>query len=267
MSNGSLTTGVPLSSPLVDTASGNATKTWQSFFISLWQRTGGANLDASPILDEVTNLPGSLLYRGPTAWVGLASSAQYRVLREGANFPEWDLVDGNSFAQQPPNAFFSGPVSGGATNPSFRTLATNDMATVAGAFPGTSQAALASAGNVGEYISSTVLPGSSIALTSTTIADITHIVLTPGDWDVRGWLGLAGTGTVSGANAWVNSSSAADPGAPNGGAYLSSPNGFSAPIGTVRAGLSANTSFYLSTKAVCTGTISAYGFIGARRVR
>lgn len=42
----------------------------------------------------------------------------------------------------------------------------------------------ATAGNVGELISSTIVSGSAVALTTGTPADVTSISLTPGDWDV-----------------------------------------------------------------------------------
>jgi hypothetical protein len=42
----------------------------------------------------------------------------------------------------------------------------------------------AAAGNVGEVLSSTILTGSSVALTTTTAINVTSISLTAGDWDV-----------------------------------------------------------------------------------
>lgn len=53
-----------------------------------------------------------------------------------------------------------------------------------GQIPGTATNDNASAGKIGEYISSTVATGSAVSLTTGTPANVTSISLTAGDWDV-----------------------------------------------------------------------------------
>src|SRR5574337_1898836 len=57
----------------------------------------------------------------------------------------------------------------------------------------------AAAGYIGEVISSNIAVGSAVSLSSGTIANITSISLTAGDWDVYGWASsnVAGTTTIT----------------------------------------------------------------------
>jgi len=135
----------------------------------------------------------------------------------------------------------------------------------------------AAAGSVGELISSSVAtPGTS--LTSTVSADVTSILLTAGDWDVWGIVNCAvgGTTTTSRVSGWISSTSATPPTAPNNGAYaymdLSAAANTGEPtyfyVGQIRFSISGNTTVYLSANCVfAVSTMSAFGFIGARRVR
>ncbi len=50
----------------------------------------------------------------------------------------------------------------------------------------------AAAGSVGQFIESAVLIGSAVSLTNTTAANVTSIVLTPGDWDIGGNIAFTG---------------------------------------------------------------------------
>ena len=131
-------------------------------------------------------------------------------------------------------------------------------------------------GSVGEYISSTVLIGSAVALTAGAPVDITTISLGAGDWDVWGTVvtNPAGATTTTNINGWISTSSATVPTPPNNGAMyginLSIAAGLSQqhPVGTLRLLLASTTTVYLSMEAVFGGsTMSGYGFIGARRRR
>ncbi|MGF6309478.1 hypothetical protein ABIB82_003924 [Bradyrhizobium sp. i1.8.4] len=75
----------------------------------------------------------------------------------------------------------------------------------------------ASAGNVGEFISSNVASGSAVALTTGTAADVTSISLTAGDWDVEGMVTFTTTATssISTVSAYISSASGTLPTAPN----------------------------------------------------
>ena len=133
----------------------------------------------------------------------------------------------------------------------------------------------AAAGNVGEFISSTILSAGAVSLTSTVTANITSIPLTAGDWNVWGNIATTpGSGTTtSNIQAWINTVSASAPVIPNGGAYVGTPAyaanlAAQVPVGMMRLSLPATTTVYLSIDATfAVSTLSAYGFIGARRAR
>ena len=134
----------------------------------------------------------------------------------------------------------------------------------------------ATAGIVGEYISSTVLVGSAVALTDTTPANITSISLTAGDWTVSANIAYAIAATTINTIRYgaISTTSATLPTIPASGAYFQQPISITGaatvvePIGTVRVPLNSTTTVYLVVRADFTvSTLSAYGFIGARRMR
>lgn len=264
--------GVP-QAPIADAKTGNATPVWYSFFLNLWNRTGGALGTLSPMLDTIADVPGSLLYRAASQWLGLNPGQQYQVMRMGADFPEWDALDGNSFGAQPKGEFFASPPNG-AGAPSFRALAGVDLSPIQGQYPAALAAAIA--GNLGEYVFSQIAAGAAVALTSGMPADITNIVLTPGDWDVWGTLVIAPavTTTQSDIKGWISEVSATDPGPPNNGAYCELQTTIAAglrqalPIGTQRLLVpSGGATVRLSTQVTfAVSTLGAYGFLGARRL-
>lgn len=146
----------------------------------------------------------------------------------------------------------------------------------AGQLPGTATNDAASSGNIGEYVSSNITAGSAVSVSNGVAANVTSISLTAGDWDVWGsvviWQGGGTTSTT--IVAWTSSTSASEPTYPNFGGLGrwdgSVSGGFSvmAATGMMRFSLSATTTIYLSTRQNFSGgTQSAYGFIGARRVR
>lgn len=147
---------------------------------------------------------------------------------------------------------------------------------VAGQIPGTATNDDAAAGMVGEYVDASLAVGGAIPLTTNTPADVLSLSLTPGDWNVWGSIGLVLTGsTTTVIRAWLSTTSATDPAAPNGGAYLQKNYGTSAPevfyvetIGMKRQKISATQNIYLSTSDIFTGTaLTAFGFVAARRIR
>lgn len=132
------------------------------------------------------------------------------------------------------------------------------------------------AGDVGQYLSSEVLVGSAVSLVTATAKDITSLALTPGDWDVWGVIDMnpAGTTTMSSVEGWISSASNTAPTRPNKGALFHYQQSFGAglaqdfPVTAGRFSITANTSVYLSVKAsFAVSTLSAYGFLQARRVR
>ncbi len=135
----------------------------------------------------------------------------------------------------------------------------------------------ASAGYVGELISSTVLGGSAVALTTGTPADITSISLTAGDWDVSGVICFTGNAatTVTSNNGWISTTSATLPTPPNSGSFYTDQTSRTAgntilriSVGKIRISIASTTTVYLSgSSAFAVNSYSAFGFIGARRVR
>lgn len=133
----------------------------------------------------------------------------------------------------------------------------------------------APAGQVGEYISATVLVGAAVSLTTNVVANITSISLTAGDWDVSGSVGFAPAGGTTTVNvlAAINTVSATLPLSSSGAYSLISPAqvvGASAvlPVASTRLSLAGTTTVFLVAMSGFTGSTSAaYGFIGARRAR
>lgn len=157
------------------------------------------------------------------------------------------------------------------------TNATADVADIAaGQFPATHTNDNAAAGNQGEYISSTVLVGAAVPVTSGVNADVTSISLTAGDWDVNGVVVInPGVGTTSSQyQSWINTVSANQPTPPNeggfggSGAALPAGGGAFVPCGPMRMSLASTTTVYLSAVVTfAVSTMSVFGFIGARRAR
>jgi hypothetical protein len=139
-----------------------------------------------------------------------------------------------------------------------------------------------SAGAVGEILTSQVLVANAVALTNNTLANVASILLTAGDWDVSGNVCFhAGNSTTYTAfHAAINTASATLPIPPAEGGraqfYTSTPLSHSASIETVmiqptgprRISVSAPTTVYLVAQSqFATSTMSAYGYLRARRVR
>jgi len=133
----------------------------------------------------------------------------------------------------------------------------------------------ASAGNIGEYISSSVAAGSAVSLTSGSFVNITSISLTAGDWDVWGTIATsANASTVCSGLSGSISTTSATGGSVTSGAYVGiyvtfgTGEGQVIPVGTTRLSLSATTTVYLVCYSLFSvSTLAGYGFIGARRVR
>jgi Pectate lyase superfamily protein len=134
----------------------------------------------------------------------------------------------------------------------------------------------AQAGSIGEYVSSTVLVGSAVSLTTATSANITSISLTAGDWDVSGSVIFvpAATTTVTALNGGIGTTTATLPTVPPLARFAEiwtsyTPNStLYRGVATIRQSLSGTTTVYLVTQSSFgTSTMTAYGHIAARRVR
>lgn len=131
----------------------------------------------------------------------------------------------------------------------------------------------ASAGYVGEFISSVIPSGSAVSIpTSATPINITSISLTAGDWDVWGNVCcLYSSGGYLGVVVWSSSTSATTP----DNSLLNEITDSTPIVGdigqsipTLRYSLTGTTTIYLSAEALFSAaSLSACGGIYARRAR
>jgi hypothetical protein len=141
---------------------------------------------------------------------------------------------------------------------------------------GITDASSAVVGTVGELLSSSVVVGSAVALTTATPANMTSLVLTPGEWDVSlsmSW-NLAATTTVTALIASISATSVTLDTTPGNVASFRCAS--FAPgaaivgqvVGPVRVNITTNTTYYAVAQATFgTSTNAAYGILRARRVR
>jgi len=190
----------------------------------------------------------------------------------------------------PTNNMLNLPLSGtsgtvsfvGSTSPTLVTptlgvasaTSINFLASTAGTI-GTTTNDNAAALSVGQFVSSSVLVAGAINVPNGVYTTITSIALTPGDWDLAGTI-IFNSGAASTASSTLVaiSDTAGATQVPFG------ENTFSQTLSTMgasqtqimsangsRYSLGANTTIYLLANAFITGTMTAYGFISARRVR
>jgi hypothetical protein len=197
---------------------------------------------------------------GTTAALTIATDARTNVV-VGNQWNQWSFTPPGNLGCYGPNTG-----SAAATGTHFPSAVTFD-----GGISGTTTNDSATAGNVGEYITSSVGVGSALALTTVTNINVTSISLTAGDWTVGGTVGFTGTSNqCTLQNGGASSTSAVLPLAAGGLVTMSGVNlgntGMALP--QTRFSLSATTTLYLVANATfASGAASAFGFIAARRVR
>ena len=149
--------------------------------------------------------------------------------------------------------------------------------TQTGGIVGTTTNNNANAGSVGEYIASTVLQASRVALTSGTPVNVTSISLTAGDWDVTGLLGLSENssvawtyyvGSISSVSGTLSTLQTNSSTGSINTTTLAVVNAY-LPLPVVRVSLASTTTYYLVAQGGFTGGSgqAAFGTIRARRVR
>jgi hypothetical protein len=221
-------------------------------------------------LSPITSIGDLIVGNGTNRATRLGVGGTGDVLLISGGVPAWGSVSGTGTVT-------SVAVSGGTTG--FTTsggpITGSGTITIGGHLLGTTTNDDAAAGYVGEYISETRAFGSAVSLTSTVAADVASISLTAGDWDVNGNVGFAGSSSAAiNAITWISTVSATRPSPPNAGGYNSSaPNSSSVSglviiTGTIRLSLATTTTVYLGAYSnFGSGTVTSYGFIGARRAR
>lgn len=224
--------------------------------------------------------------------LGLGTSATVNTGTSGATIPllstanTWTLQQAftvrPTFNSNTPwdsgNLAFATPPAIGATTPAagaFTTLSATGLITPTSTIgiKGTAAADSAQAGSIGEYPTPTNLTG--VSLTSSVASNCASISLTAGDWDVSGVVTYIPAGTTVQTNALtsINTVSATRPGV-IGAETTIQVSGFPAGLSqtqitpTVRESLSATTTVFLvCVGSFTTSTMTANGFIRARRVR
>ena len=170
---------------------------------------------------------------------------------------------------------FVGATSPSITTPTITTSLTFSPTT--GGIVGTTTNDNTTALNVGEYISSIVLVGSSVSLTDSTAKTITSISLTAGDWDVWAefWLNPGAGTTTSNTIAAIYTTTDTLPSVPADGTSYSqftvavtASNALVVPVSPARISLSGTTTIYLVGRvSFAVNTMGGYGKICARRRR
>lgn len=161
----------------------------------------------------------------------------------------------------------------GATNVVLPAIGFGSL-NVSGGIEGVQNGSNAVSGTVGEYLSGQVSAASPLPITSGISANIVSLLLSPGDWDVSGNVGLSFPTGASAVLAAISTTTGTIPAAPANGAMYeisgSTIGSIIQPLGTLRVSVSTNTSVFLVVEASINGSGSgsiAFGFIGARRMR
>jgi hypothetical protein len=148
-----------------------------------------------------------------------------------------------------------------------------DVIVPTGGVLGVANASSATAGNVGQVISSLIPNGSSISLGNGTAANVTSIILTAGDWDVSGTVSFAaGAATITQMTAGMSTSTGTLPTDGTEGysdaSITTSTLTNSITLTPIQVNVNASTTVFLVGKcAFSAGTVREFGFIRARRMR
>lgn len=195
-----------------------------------------------------------------TAVSGLNTANNSVLLTNPTGFPDWAPAVVNSILQ----ANSGGVPSWSTTLPAGLTITTPNIT-------GVVNASNATAGSVGEFVSSVIASASAIAMTNLTpTVDVAFITLTAGDWDVWGNAYFITSGQIAAGTAWVSSISMSLPDKSLiAQAHTPAPSAdIGTPVPQLRFNLTSTTPIYLSAiGSFGSGSMSVCGGIYARRRR
>jgi hypothetical protein len=126
----------------------------------------------------------------------------------------------------------------------------------------------APSGYIGQFVSSQIVYGSAISITTATVTNITSISLTAGDWDVSGQVSFVPSVAFNAVAAAINTTSATLPDFSLYSLVQATLSSVALAVVMQRISISSTTTVYLIGQvSFATGSATACGFIGARRVR
>jgi len=140
----------------------------------------------------------------------------------------------------------------------------------AGQYPGEPTTGSATAGNVGEVVTATVLRSANQAITTATQSNVTSISLTAGDWDVRGVVGFSNGTSATVIAAGISTTTATLPGFDGPQFNLTGATwtgDFQMGVPVARISISGTTTVFLVARITYTGATTVYGTLTARRAR
>lgn len=228
---------------------------------------GNASVGGNLAVTGNANVNGNLVVTGSTTFTPAAGSLTLNMLAsQAANTVVANFTGspGSPTAKAVPAATGSLRYTAGA----------GFVANAAGQQPATATNDNAGAGTVGEYMSSNIVQGSSVSLTSTVPKTITSLSLTAGDWDCQANAGFnpAGTTTVSSITGSISLTTNTLGATNEGTVQLNTTFGTGVvqtmATGPARVSLASTASVFLVESATFgTSTMGGYGFLRCRRVR
>jgi hypothetical protein len=157
---------------------------------------------------------GNIIFSGDPLFTGISSgTCVHGLALDSGNNTILMACTGSASAIQVGATTITSPVGNGPLTDNSGVLGN----VVWGQLPGITSATPASAGNVGELISSNILAGSAVSAPVSTTMNITSVSLTPGEWSCDGNVWVQPGTSISQFEGWISSASATQPTRPNGG--------------------------------------------------